>query len=521
MVIINNKSYQIVEGDMDKAHINYELIIAAREGTGSNRIQNVTRLCTELTWTTKRIGAPGQLDFQLIKYDGLSFTEGDQVIFRVNDKNIFKGYVFSKDKDDKGVIDVVCYDQLRYLKAKQNYNFTGFSAGGIVAKIANDFLLKTGHIAETKYLMESMLWDNGTMLDAINHALQQTQRGTGITYNFYDNFGELTLTAAKYMKSKYVLGDGSFVTGYNYKTSIDDEVYNYIKLVQPNEATGMGVVYAAKAPDTIKKWGLLQKYETVDDKANPAQVRELAQAQLQHHGIKRRTLRLTCIGVEDIRAGSVVVFEIKDMGDISLLRWLIVDSVKHHFKPQSHTMDLELRVYHELDMNFDVIIDNTEEIVINTGGSGGSGGGEVEQEAAMVAKGNYYKPIHGPYTISFKYRAQYKKGGLHKGVDMVGSHSCKIYACTTGYVYDILRNNKSYGNAVHIMHDDGYSSLYAHLSSISPGLYEGSGCRVDTGTVLGIQGNTGNSTGEHLHFEVRKSPHTYGNDVNPSNYVKL
>ncbi|HVM27093.1 MAG TPA: M23 family metallopeptidase, partial [Mycobacteriales bacterium] len=69
-----------------------------------------------------------------------------------------------------------------------------------------------------------------------------------------------------------------------------------------------------------------------------------------------------------------------------------------------------------------------------------------------------------------------------------------------------------YGKAVRIRHKDGTQTLYAHLSSISVG----SGERVSAGQRIGREGSTGNSTGPHLHFEVRVG----GNPVNPLRWLR-
>lgn len=510
-------NYQIVEGGLDLAHKKHQILIAART---ASRIQDVTSIVTEAVWTTERIGMPGQLDIKLLKVDGLSFIEGDIITFKVNDKKIFKGYVFEKVKDEKGEMSVRCYDQIRYLKAKQSYNFSGMTAGGIVKKISEDFMLKWGMIADTKFQIRDLLWDNGTCIDAITEALQLTAVGTEIIYNFFDDYGNLCLKAAKDMKSKYILGDQSFVESYNYTTSIDDEVYNYIKLVQPNEEAGIGVAYVAKSDSTIKEWGKLQKYEVVNSNANPAQVQEYARNQLDSHNKKKRQLRLKCLGIEDIRAGNVVFFYLPDMGDMSLSRYLIVDTVRHTFKPQSHVMDLELRVYHELDTQYTVEYERAEEYASGGeagSGSGSSGGGRDDN---LVISGKYYKPIHGVYTISQKYgpsKIKYAGGYFHTGIDLGGTTGTAIYPITSGKVWKITTND-SYGKCVYIKHDDGlYVSLYAHLSAI----HVKTGQSVTTNTHIGNLGNSGRSLGSHLHLEVRESPFLYSNTVDPRKFVSL
>lgn len=74
------------------------------------------------------------------------------------------------------------------------------------------------------------------------------------------------------------------------------------------------------------------------------------------------------------------------------------------------------------------------------------------------------------------------------------------------------KGNASYGNAVKIKHPDGYYTLYAHLQSVKVKKNQ----KVKQGQVIGIMGNTGNSYGRHLHFEVRKPSDIR---INPTKYI--
>ncbi|MFB6677002.1 M23 family metallopeptidase, partial [Streptomyces sp. NPDC056390] len=73
----------------------------------------------------------------------------------------------------------------------------------------------------------------------------------------------------------------------------------------------------------------------------------------------------------------------------------------------------------------------------------------------------------------------------------------------------------AYGNAVVIKHGNGTYSQYAHLSRIDVRI----GQTVSTGQHIALSGNTGNSSGPHLHFEIRTTPN-YGSAVNPVNFLK-
>ena len=95
----------------------------------------------------------------------------------------------------------------------------------------------------------------------------------------------------------------------------------------------------------------------------------------------------------------------------------------------------------------------------------------------------------------------------HKGTDIgrVGYNS-SIYAANAGQVI-ISEYSKSYGNYVVVYHGAGNTTLYAHMSSRKVSV----GQQVKQGDVLGITGSTGNSTGPHLHFEIKENNTT----INP------
>lgn len=114
-------------------------------------------------------------------------------------------------------------------------------------------------------------------------------------------------------------------------------------------------------------------------------------------------------------------------------------------------------------------------------------------------------------------------GAGHKAVDLgrehltgepVIAHSAgKVIFCQTGHKNNKgAKGNASYGNCVKLDHGHGYSTLYAHLTTVKVK----NGETVTKGQVIGTMGNTGNSYGMHLHFEVRKD----NKHINPTPYLE-
>ena len=110
----------------------------------------------------------------------------------------------------------------------------------------------------------------------------------------------------------------------------------------------------------------------------------------------------------------------------------------------------------------------------------------------------------------FKVSSYYGDGRNHKGVDLCANKGVPIYAAASGTVsYAGWRND--YGYNIIIDHGNGLQTRYAHASA----LYVSKGTKVSQGDVIAAVGTTGNSTGNHLHFEVIVN----GTRVNPANFI--
>ena len=103
----------------------------------------------------------------------------------------------------------------------------------------------------------------------------------------------------------------------------------------------------------------------------------------------------------------------------------------------------------------------------------------------------------------------YKTEKMHTGMDFTAPIGTPIHATGNGSVSKVEYDGRGYGNNVMINHGWGFESVYGHMSKIvvRPGQ------KINRGDLLGYVGNSGTSTGPHLHYEVRKG----GNPVNPAN----
>ena len=128
-------------------------------------------------------------------------------------------------------------------------------------------------------------------------------------------------------------------------------------------------------------------------------------------------------------------------------------------------------------------------------------------------------PTASGYTLSsrFGYRiAVFGEGNFHTGLDIAGTgYGSPVYASNNGVITKI-EYASTYGYHIIINHNNGFYSVYAHMSGFASGLRVGS--IVERGQTIGYVGSSGWATGPHLHFEIRNCE-KYACVVNPENYL--
>ncbi|MGM7702895.1 murein hydrolase activator EnvC family protein [Pseudalkalibacillus sp. Hm43] len=142
----------------------------------------------------------------------------------------------------------------------------------------------------------------------------------------------------------------------------------------------------------------------------------------------------------------------------------------------------------------------------NSGGSSAS--------APAVTGGMFMKPSAGAFTSGFGPRW----GSMHAGIDIARGGTVPVVASAAGTVIKSYYSS-SYGNVVFIAHylnGQTYTSVYAHLRD----RHVGNGASVEKGQQIGIMGNTGRSTGQHLHFEIHRGQwnSSKSNAINPRQF---
>ena len=147
------------------------------------------------------------------------------------------------------------------------------------------------------------------------------------------------------------------------------------------------------------------------------------------------------------------------------------------------------------------------------------GTGETVNEMTEDEMGNVWQfPVKGYVSATFP---TYPDGTTHSGLDIAGNDGLKIRSSGVGHViYVGTDTSTGYGNHVVIQMDNGTQHWFGHMKTAP---YVKVGDSVNHQTILGIVGSTGNSTGSHVHWEIRTAPYAYDFTcwINPSPRTKV
>lgn len=138
----------------------------------------------------------------------------------------------------------------------------------------------------------------------------------------------------------------------------------------------------------------------------------------------------------------------------------------------------------------------------------------AKKAAAPASASGFSAPVDAAVTTPYRASGAMWSSGYHTGVDFAAPTGSSVKAIGAGTVVSAGWSG-AYGNEVVIQHTDGTYSQYAHLSSLAVS----GGQSVSGGQQIGLSGSTGNSSGPHLHFEVRTGP-SYGSDIDPLGYLR-
>ena len=306
-----------------------------------------------LTWTTVWKDTPGKVSLKVFKDSKLQLAEGDVIEIFENGTGIFFGFIFTIKYSKDALIDITAYDQMRYLKNKDIIIFTNVKASDVLQKIASDYALNLGTVADTGYSIPKIHASNRAMIDTLQRVIDMTAAYTGKLYVLYCDFASLCLADVEDDSLTIpILLDAETGQDFHFESSIDKNTYNYVKLFYDNKQTGYREVWIAKSSKNINQWGLLKRVESVNAK-KPLNFANKAVVLLGLGNSAKRKLNFTGVaGDSRVVAGKTIYVALNVSNQIEIgsnnsdgsvdAQKMFVTRCTHKFANHEHTMDLEV-----------------------------------------------------------------------------------------------------------------------------------------------------------------------------------
>ncbi len=280
----------------------------------------------------------GKFTFSVVKDDVISFNQGDAVSVKFDGEGIFYGYVFSKERDKRGIIEVVCYDQMRYLKNKSTYTRGRMNIGEVVRKVSEECGLSIGELAGCNVLLNPVCAQNISLLDVVKKACSDVRTISGKRFILYDDCGFLTLKDEEDMVLD-ILIDSSDAGNFFYKDSIDNNVYNTVSLYTDTKRINLRDVVNVYDKDSVRAWGTLSLSKKAEDGENALE--EAKNLLAQYNRVNREIVLDKLCGDTRLSPGCRVYVDM-EMGDLDIDRYMRVKKALHFFENNIYFVKLYL-----------------------------------------------------------------------------------------------------------------------------------------------------------------------------------
>lgn len=309
-------------------------------------ILNDTTDITAFVKSVKRSGDSNKFNRQLdvdinATSDGrtqaISVDVGDKLALFEDGVNRFIGIIFTTDIKTDGALSVTAYDTNIYLaKSVDTRIFTNKKASEIVKILSKDFGFAIGQIDDTGYVIPYLKFAGKSLYDMVLTALTLTFKQTGKRYFVGNTGGKLTIKQGATNATRYMFSAGQNLISASYSRSIED-MATQVKVI--GGAKGKETVVVAKDDAKRAKYGVLQKLETMDEKATASQVKQRANTLLKEQAVVNEQLSVEVLGVSEVDVGTPVYIASAMTKTAS---GYYVTNVSHSHRDGLHTMSLEL-----------------------------------------------------------------------------------------------------------------------------------------------------------------------------------
>ncbi|NGQ95506.1 hypothetical protein G3578_10110 [Brevibacillus sp. SYP-B805] len=261
-----------------------------------------------------------------------------------DDRELFRGPVFSFNINARGDMDVVAYDENIYLvKNQDTRKFANMTASAIIKRLCSDFGIPTGTIVDTGYVIPKLILHEKTLWDMMVTALTVTRKQTGRRYFISSKEGRIQLSPRKEQIVRVVLENGRNILDASYSQSIE-EMRTQVKVIGGDEEKNP-VIAVVKNDTLIQRYGIMQHLERAESDATSSQVQQLAQQLLKDLGTIDDEATIEAIGDDSVTAGTAIYAREQMTG---IIGGYYITADRHTFQNGVHTMSLTLSATDDL-----------------------------------------------------------------------------------------------------------------------------------------------------------------------------
>lgn len=313
-----------------------------------NKWINISEVVGNINITTYLEGQPGKCTFEVPNLTNLTWGEGSTVNLYVDNQPVYSGYVTDLDMSEDGV-KVTCLDSLWYLSNKDFGVYENVTSSDITAQICQKMVVPYKIVDASTFICPPKIMDNDKYYNHIKYALDYTLAMAKQHFILRCNFGVIEHVNILSLDTNLLIADRYGLESYNLKSSISEKTYNQIKLYTENSKTNKREVYivndSINGGDNIRRWGILQHTEKVDEELNAAQIEAKARGMLQLYNRAKRDLKFTGLpGDFSVMAGSLVTVKISYTGIGNLFEKVLVTECSHEITNNEHRMTMRAQV---------------------------------------------------------------------------------------------------------------------------------------------------------------------------------
>lgn len=315
-------------------------IFYLQSGDEAAKAYDISDVTESVSISTTLEPQPGKLSLTVVS-ENVEYSLGSIIQVMLNDKGIFWGYIFDVSFKHNSSINIIAYDQTRYLRNEDTIVLEAMSLDVLFRKICKDTGLPAGDIDKSSYVSPAIVHDGKSYWDMLSHALDLTYAYDKEPFIIRDNYGKIELKNLKNLHSGVVLDDEAIIQTYDYSTSIDKETYNRVVIVSDNDKKSNRSRVVEEDKEAVKRWGRLQTLRTTSNR-DKAAIKRQAEALLTIHARPTHTLSLDCIGDFRVCAGNLVTVKLGVLEITEGEKTFIVKGCTHSLSNSQHTMKVDL-----------------------------------------------------------------------------------------------------------------------------------------------------------------------------------